>query len=314
MKKFLLVLLVTTIPVAADDSTIFEFHSNFWVNLHHFLYEQALAKEPVTSDSKEWRAAVDYYRTNVVKHDLLEEEMGRVNQRLAEAENARSLQGSSLQGSNVTPPPDWIAALEAAAPVYRVQWWPEHNRGNLAWIEAAKPLVAKYGPALTKEVAAAYQTEWPAQPIRLDVAEYASWAGAYTMRYPTHITMSSTNPIYRGDSLVEMLFHESSHALDDKMSDALTAEAAAQKKVFKRRNFSHAVLFYTAGELASRHLNGYTQVGIKEGILERGWPGALAVIEQDWKPYLDGKIDLATAARRMVADYGVPRSPTPTKP
>jgi hypothetical protein len=303
MKKFLLLLLACGILLGADRP-IFEFHSSFWVNLHHFLYEQALAKEPVASDSKDWRAAVDYYRTKVVKHDLLTDEMGRVNQSLAESENAQSLQGSTV-------PPEWIAVLKSAAPVYRAQWWPEHNRGNLAWIEAAKPLVAKYGPVLTKEVAATYQTEWPSDPIRVDVAEYASWAGAYTMRDPTHITMSSTNPIYRGDAVVEMLFHESSHAIDDKVREALEAEAASQKKVFRRRGFSHAVLFYTAGELARRHLEGYTQVGIKEGILERGWPGALPVIEQDWKPYLDGKIDLATAVRRMVADYGVPRNTTP---
>ena len=47
--------------------------------------------------------------------------------------------------------------------------------------------------------------------------------------------------------------------------------------------------------------------GIKNGVLDRGWPGALPILQKDWKPYLDGKIDLATAAHRLVTDYGVPR-------
>jgi len=41
------------------------------VNLHHFLYQQALAKDaPPASDSKEWRAAVDYYRREMIAKDL----------------------------------------------------------------------------------------------------------------------------------------------------------------------------------------------------------------------------------------------------
>jgi hypothetical protein len=47
--------------------------------------------------------------------------------------------------------------------------------------------------------------------------------------------------------------------------------------------------------------------GVQKGIFERGWPGALPVLEKDWKPYLDGKIDLATAVHRLVEDYGVPK-------
>ena len=43
---------------------------------------------------------------------------------------------------------------------------------------------------MKKELSAAYQTPWPADPIRTDVAEYASWAGAYTVLEPTHITIS----------------------------------------------------------------------------------------------------------------------------
>jgi hypothetical protein len=92
-----------------------------------------------------------------------------------------------------------------------------------------------------------------------------------------------------------------------KISDALTAELDSQKKLFQRRAFWHAVLFYTVGEFAQRHLDDYTMCGTQNGVLDRGWPGTLTVLEKDWKPYLDGKFDLATAVHRLVEDYGVPK-------
>jgi hypothetical protein len=141
------------------------------------------------------------------------------------------------------------------------------------------------------------------------VAVYASWAGAYTTLEPTHITVSSTDPGYQGDAALEMLFHEASHSMIEQVQKALSAEAESQGKLFPRRTFWHALLFYTAGELTRRHVDGYTPYAIKHGLYDSGWPGALPVLEKDWKPYLDGKIDLTTAVQRMVADYGVSRTP-----
>ncbi len=271
---------------AARAEPLFDFHSNFWVNLHHYLYQQV---------------AAPYYR-ELAKHDLLTREMEAINNRLADLEGAATLKGSGLA-------PELIAALGAAAPAYKTGLWIEHNRGNLAWIEAVKPLIAKHGAALSKELAAAYETAWPDGPIRVDVAEHAGWSGAYTTLKPTHITISSIAPGNQGASALEILFHEASHSLIEHVEKALSAEAAAQNKLFQRRAFWHAVLFYTAGELTRRRLDGYTPYAIKNGLYDRGWAGALPVLEKDWKPYLDGKIDFTTAVQRMVADYGVPRTP-----
>ena|ERR1022692_3171065 len=96
----------------------------------------------------------------------------------------------------------------SAATIYKARWWPQHNRANLAWIAAATPLVAKYETVMKKELSAAYQTPWPADPIRTNVAEYASWAGAYTALDPTHITVSSSGTVTQ--AAVETLFHEAS--------------------------------------------------------------------------------------------------------
>jgi hypothetical protein len=295
--KFTL-LLLGCLPAAAQQTT-FDFHSNFWVNLHHYLYEQAIAKTPESSESADWQHALEAYRRDITPHELLSRDIAGINSALSIVDNAESLKGSGLDA-------ELAGILERAAPVYSARWWPQHNRANLAWIAAATPLVAKYEAVLKKELSTAYQTPWPSEPIHTDVAEYASWAGAYTMTEPTHITISSKDPVDQG--ALESLFHEASHGMIQKISDALTTELDSQKKLFRRRAFWHAVLFYTVGMFAERHLDGYTQYAITKGVFDRAWPGALPILEKDWKPYLDGKIDLATAVHRLIEDYGVSKS------
>jgi hypothetical protein len=285
---------------AAEPQTTFDLHGNFWVNLHHFLYEQAISKSPEPCDSADWQRAVEVYRTDIAKHELLSREISGINIALSHVESTESLKGSGIDA-------ELTETLERAAPVYKARWWPQHNRANLAWIDAATPLVAKYETGMKKDLSTAFATPWPSDPIHTDVAEYASWAGAYTVLEPTHITVSSGNAGNAGPAALETLFHEASHGMIQKVSDALAAELDSQKKLFQRRAFWHAVLFYTVGEFAQRRLDNYTMYGIKNGVLERGWPGALTVLEKDWKPYLDGKIDLATAVHRLVEDYGVPK-------
>ena len=282
----------------AQDMVTFEFHSGFWVNLHHFLYEQATAESPSPSNSPEWLAALDYYRRDVVQRDLLTDEAAEINSRLSSLEAAPSLKDSGL-------PSGLIAVLDAAAPIYRARWWQDHDRANRAWMQAVAPLLSKYSDTLRKELAAALATDWPPAAIRTDVAEYASRAGAYTTLGPAHITISSINPGYQGDAALEMLFHEASHAIFAKVRNTLSTEVRAQNKLFRRGDFWHAVLFYTAGEMVRRHLDGYTPYAAKNGLYDRAWPGVPEILEADWKPYLDGKIDLTTAARRIVAAYGV---------
>ena len=132
-------MLLGCLPAAAQKTT-FEFHSNFWVNLHHYLYEQAIAKTPEASESADWQHALEAYRRDIAG----------INSALSTVDNAESLKGSGLDA-------ELAGILERAAPVYRARWWPQHNRANLAWIAAATPLVAKYEAALKKELSTAYR-------------------------------------------------------------------------------------------------------------------------------------------------------------
>lgn len=283
--------------VPVPDKT-FEFRSGFWINLDHFLMAQALANPAPPEVAPQWTAAINYYRESFVKRQPPSGKVVERNDRLSDLENAASLKDSGLD-------PELIPVLESAALIYRERWWPAHDRANRAWIQAASPLVSKYSTDLKRELGNAFGTKWPASPIRTDVVGDANWAGAYTTIDPSHITISSTSPNNQGEAALEMLFHEGSHTIADKLLQGMGDEAKAQNRLYRYRDLWHAVLFYTAGTVVERHVSGYKQYAIKSGLFERGWPGSTEILEKDWKPYLDGKIDMSTAIKRMLADYGV---------
>src|SRR5579871_5677108 len=137
---------VCLLALCASAQTVFEFHSGFWVNLHHFLYEQARSSSPIASDLPEWQRALEYYKRKMVSHDMLSREMETVNNTLSDLESATTLQSSKLGRELIT-------VLEDAAPEYRKRWWPEHERANHAWIASVEPLLEKHTSALTRELA-----------------------------------------------------------------------------------------------------------------------------------------------------------------
>jgi hypothetical protein len=66
-----------------------------------------------------------------------------------------------------------------------------------------------YGQKLSEEIAAAYNTAWPAELLRVDIVAYAGWSGAYTSLYPTRVTIASEDEANQKLSALEVIFHES---------------------------------------------------------------------------------------------------------
>ena len=260
---------------------IFELHSGFWLNLHHFLYEMAREHEQLTgvragakppkplnagsaedstgyaaqyreSESAGWQAALTYYEKKMAHHDLLfDESMVLTNNRLADLETCADLSGKTSPTCLSGLPQDLVNALEGAAPIYRERWWPKHDQANRAWIANVAPLVRRTGLPLANELATVYRARWPSDPIRVDVSEYAGPFGAYTSLDPTHITVSSTDPRNQGLAGFEILFHEASHALATTVQDAIVT-ACHDRDMPIPRDLWHALLFYTTGEIIRR--------------------------------------------------------------
>jgi hypothetical protein len=284
-------------------ASLFTFHSNPWLNLHHFV--RAVARgEPATAEltaaeRQDWDAAVALYRERYAQRDLLfDEGMVGIKAVLRRAETLPSLAGLGLD-------PALAAALERASPVYRRHWWPHHDRANRDWVAALQPLLDAHGPRLARAVAAAYGKTWPAQPVDVDVSVQAGPFGAYTTSGPpAHVVISSLDPRYRVCAL-EMLFHEASHGWDDVLTAGLARAAAAQRKSPPPQLW-HAVLFFTAGELTRRELaaagdEDYVEMALRNGNYDRACGGCRPLLLKHWGPRLDGRASVDEALSALVA-------------
>ncbi len=323
---------------ASPGEPVFEFHSGFWINLHHFLYQQArLRKGTVTrsgqgevpgrapgaalvstegltpAERQGWTAALDYYSSDLADRDLLfNGDMVLIKNRLAALEACADLSGQKSRECASGLRPGLIAALEAAAPVYRARWWPEHDRANRSWVTSAGPLVRRFGAGLAQQLAATYRAAWPVGRLRVDVVIYGGPFGAYTTLDPVHLTISSSDLRNQGPAALEVLFHEASHTLAGAVRDAIVRECRARGKPIPR-DLWHALLFYTTGEMVKRALSApegsvggsvgnYTPYAYRHGLYARGWSDYQRGLERYWQPYLDGKTEFDTAVARLVAN------------
>ncbi len=261
---------------------VFEFHSGFWMNLHHALYEEARIREqrpterptssslPAKSEEKRneasskaqgsvsaeeeraWNEAVDYYVATLARRDLLfDGEMVDTKNQLAELENCKDLSGRSGHGCAALLRPEQVAALEKAAPFYRARWWAEHDGTNRAWIATVSALVRDLGRSLAEQLSTVYRCDWPNGKIRVDVTHYAGLFGGYTSLEPLHITISGADERNQGLAALQVLFHEASHALAGGVRDILLREYRLRGKPIPRELWE-AILYYTVDELMKR--------------------------------------------------------------
>jgi hypothetical protein len=301
---------------------VFEFHSGFWTNLHHFLYKLARdrkdsskATDPFAGaklavvEQREWNAAVDYYAVNYADLDpAINVDLINLKNELGDAENCAEISGRSGPRCAMALPKEVAQILESAAPVYRAHWWSEHDRANRQWTEQVAPLVRQWGKDLAEELARVYQAKWPAGKVRVDVTAYADWAGAYTTLDPLRVTIASLDPRNQGQAALELLFHEASHGLAEPIQTAIVRECRIRGKPIPR-DLWRAVVFYTTGEVVKNVLSeagekssgAYTPYAMREGLYTHRWSNYLRVIQKYWQPYLDGSADFGDAIARMVS-------------
>jgi hypothetical protein len=281
---FLLLPLALLTPLAAPAQQsssaygplpVFEFHSGFWINLHHTLYYEAKLREsPSTAPQKgnpvpqvklklmkdaatalspaeriAWDNSVAYYAANYANKDLLfNNELTLVKNQLADFEDCDELSGARKKTCDAGLALKLTQALDAAAPVYRAHLWADQDRANRRWVARVAPLVEEQGVGISQRLADIYQTKWPIEKIRVDVSAYANPSGAYTTIDPLRVTISSTDARNQGDEAFEVLFHEASHGIAEPVQSAIIRECRQRDKAIPR-DLWHALIFYTTGEV-----------------------------------------------------------------
>jgi hypothetical protein len=309
------------VPPSVAPRPLFAFHADFWINLHEvLLHESALTKPgwespsslahesvaPVAelspAEAGPWQGALGYYASHFSLQDSFTDTIMAADRGLAASRSEPAL-APGAWGND-----DWRAVLERSAPAYRAHFWATHERTDLAYIAAITPLVAAHGASFAKRLSALFETPWPTYPVEVEVAAVVPPFGAETIGEPpftdSHaplIRVSSRDAGYAGDSGLEMIFHESSHLLIDRVEELLEAAAKRQGRRLPRRLW-HDVLFFTAGRVAKERLGpGYLPYWEKPTMQAKARPDVLPVLEREWQPYIDGKVSLASAVDAVVA-------------
>ena len=284
------------------------FHSDELVNLHHFLYAwawrtrtegrplsqrlAALPSAPFTVEERAvWDEAVRYYERELASKDLLF------------GEGMVAIKTALLTGSLDAPgiPAPVRTHMEAALPIYRRHFWPEHDRVNRAWIADIGGRVAGLRADVVPRLEVLYATKWFATPQRADIVWVGNWAGGYASIGPTHATISSTHPGTQGWEAVETVFHEYSHILVDGLFQKLNA--ALGDGVKQHGVLWHTVQFHLTGQavreaLARRNIAYTPSV---EELFQRAWPQYRRPVTDAWAPYLEGRATMDDAIARTVA-------------
>jgi hypothetical protein len=286
---------------AAQQKPLFSFHSNAWLNLHHFVRANARGGPAPTGltpdEQKQWAAGVEFYKPYAARDVLRDNGMVAIASALRGAEGKTTLDGISID-------PALKSMLERLMPIYRTHWWLQHDRVNREWITAIMPLVGRHGAAISQSLTRVYGTTWPADPMHVDLSVVAGPVGAFSVN--GHITISSSDPSYRGYAGLEMVFHEASHEFDSGLIEPVT-RIAAEQKIAVPPQLWHAVLFYTAGEVTRRELNAngidYTLfggVGLYDNLCGAG---CLAKIREHWTPHLDGTRSIPEALSGLAGSF-----------
>jgi hypothetical protein len=315
----------TRIAESSRTAPLFDFHSNFWVNLHQVLLHEALlragspdrrlqsstalsAPNMDKQDEANWSAAVSFYAAHFAnRQQVFDDELIEISDDLAShPDDEGNLNTTGL-------PPDVVAILRSAAPIYRKYWWPADNQSNVNWITSQKERVRDLGPKLAAAMTRDLHQQWPAAPIRVDVCHYVAAVGHAYTTLPGHTTFSSSDPSSQGLSGFELLFHEASHTFADTIRNALASACRAQHKECGNPQSGlaplwHAVLFYTSGVELRRLLPpteqaSFTPYAYANGVYRGGdWPKYRVVLEKDWQAYLDGKMSFDAAIHTLATD------------
>jgi hypothetical protein len=308
MARSLVLLLASVVAIAelnpaAQAKPLFTFHSNVWLNLHHFVRAAARGGPTPSNlsaeESRQWSEGVDFYKKYAGRDLLLDAGMVDIKSALHGAEGKPSLDGIAIDQA-------LKATLERLMSIYQRHWWPEHDRANRAWIAAVQPLLDRHGVALGRALTRTYDSTWPSEPIPVDLSVTAGPTGAYTTGPPTHVTISSTERSLQGLASLEMLFHESSHSA---VSDLFfrVRQAAGEQNVSVPPRLWHAVLFYTAGELTRRELDthgvAYSPYAGADLYTNLCGAGCREKVVAHWTPRLDGKRSVGDSLSALVASF-----------
>ncbi len=302
------------------ESKYFSFQSSKQLNAHLYLYNRALGckftKKPNDSlayysfkdkyaslkanEVLELNTIMLYYRDSLTSKDLLfDDGMTGFSDYLSD-------EGKSKIKLKLKWQAEALEVLKKFQPYFTKLYWTGVDSTNKAWLAAYKDQLIKLETSVVPELEKIYQTKLPEQKIRVDLTCYATWAGAYS--YNTlfnHIVYSTASKANQGDLAAEVVFHEASHFLVDKVNEQIVLLLKDNKDAKKCSNVWHNIIFYTTGYVVEKQYKlqwkkfepYYVQMKFEERIPE--FKITLEACNLFWNQYIEGKINLTDALKKI---------------
>lgn len=310
---------------ATDDTTRvaatqhFEFHSDPWLNAHHFLYQWSRDVEGIgegrskvsvperdslhhlsADEQTTWTKSIDFYRSAVAKLDHFDDRMlAQKIGLLRVAGDTSATPQESIDGL--------IDALQSAMPIYLRYWWRAHDQENRRWSQEVATVVVRHENRFVELTERIYAAHWLTDRRRIDVSAYANFRAGYTAM--GHTVIFSTDEGNQGLYGVETLFHEVQHARDVAgNARSELRDAFGEAGVNVPDNLWHAIIFDTAGAFvqtiaAQENLGPYIPYATREGFAGfSGWREAMHLAITYWPRVLSNEISARDAMTLMADD------------
>ncbi len=296
------------------ETKYIEFHSNYFINLHHFLLKKSIRysfykntnqknfdtlfadiKKPVDEKIKSnIMSVITYYSDSMAKKDMLfDEQLTNLKYSL---EQANSVNDLKQKVSKLT-----IDAIEKADGFYKKYYWEEQNNNNRQFISKQIETIKAIESDIMEQSRKFYHYAFSTKKFRVDLTDYATFFAAYTTTEPyVNAVISSTDKRHQGTQGVEVIFHEISHAMIDSVFMAQQKLCTTKNKSFDH-NVWHSILFYSTGTFVK---NALEKVGQKHelylyknnlGSFNSKIKKTIDLISEHWQHYLDGKITMENA-------------------
>lgn len=303
----------------AASTKYFDFRSNYWLNLYHYLYQSArvsggksveskLQKEfwekLSENEKKDYQNYLEYFKTEIIDKDLrMDPLLFNLKRNIINFNREDKIAINSISDT-------LVAVLNNFRNLFDKYLWEEINLQNIETINSNLELIKKHEEIIVKDLENYTGSTWQKENVRVDVSYFSKENRGRNTAYTTvnpevHIVISSlmNNP---PGNWFELIFHEASHHLilgSEGFISKQIEEAGKETNIKPPGELWHAILFYISGRVVQNILaeeNISYEIYMKRN---KVFADFYPFLEKYIEGYLNNKTDFKTCAKNILIEY-----------
>lgn len=309
-------------PAQYGETKYFTFKNNFWINLHHFLYQQAsgsqlkkleedgmnfldigdqeVADQLSDQEQEVLDQAISFYSRKLIAKDLRSD--------LSELKTWFQKQPENGRITDTRFTREFTDILNKVAPVYRAYYWQIHKKHNQEILAQHIERIYQIEEAMIDKMEQTSANSWPAETkVRTDLTTYGSWSSAYSNSRPImNLVISTIDPGHETSEFIETIFHEGTHLLyllGSPVREEIYAQAEARGMDFPG-GLWHAWLFYLCGKATKAQLATFNEkhrltMDTKNIFSNYNTPEFRVILDD----YYDGEVEMKETVKALLDDF-----------